>query len=113
MPRPGLSGVVRRASYPPAVRWLRPSSEDEMVALSLRTELALVRHGSRIRELLDREKLSECLLTAADLTSPRENAVRRHLAMPQHLCVRGRALCPAGQHGLNRVVRRYPPIAPG
>ena|SRR5919199_2842862 len=42
-------GIVRSASYPPAVRWLRPSSEDEMVAPSLRTELASVRHGSRIR----------------------------------------------------------------
>ena len=50
-----------------------------MVALFLRTELTSVRHGRRIRELLDREKLSECLLTAADLTSPRDNTARRHL----------------------------------
>src|ERR671932_2574632 len=71
-------GIVRSASYPPAVRWLRPSSEDEMVALFLRTELTSVRHGPRIRELLDHEQLSERLLVAPDLTSPRENGVRRH-----------------------------------
>jgi hypothetical protein len=61
------------------VRWLRPSSEDEMVALFLRTELTSVRHSPRIRELLDHEQLSERLLVAPDLTSPRENGVRRHL----------------------------------
>jgi hypothetical protein len=50
-----------------------------MVALFLRTELASVRHGPRIRELLDRADVSERLLVAPDLTSPRENVVRRHL----------------------------------
>ena len=50
-----------------------------MVALFLRTELGSVRHQARIRELLDREDLPERLLTAADLTSPSENARRRDL----------------------------------
>src|ERR671932_2042392 len=50
-----------------------------MVASFLRTELGSVRHQARIRELLDREDLLERLLTAADLTSPSENARRRDL----------------------------------
>jgi hypothetical protein len=61
------------------VRWLRPSSEDEMVALFLRTELGSVRHPGRLRDLLDREVLPERVLTAADLSSPSENARRRHV----------------------------------
>ena len=50
-----------------------------MVALFLRTELGSVRHQARVRELLDREGLPERVLTAADLTSPGENAQRRDL----------------------------------
>jgi hypothetical protein len=50
-----------------------------MVALFLQTELGSLRHRGRIRELLDGEGLSERLITSADLTSPGESAVRRHL----------------------------------
>ena len=50
-----------------------------MVALFLRTELGSVRHRARIRELLDGADLPERVLTAADLTSPSENARRRDL----------------------------------
>jgi hypothetical protein len=50
-----------------------------MVALFLRTELGSVRHQAHIGELLDGADLLERLLTAADLTSPSENARRRDL----------------------------------
>ncbi len=50
------------------MRCVRQSSEDEMIALFLGTELASVRHGPRLRELIDRQGLAEHIVIAPDLT---------------------------------------------
>ena len=46
------------------MRQLRPSSEAEMVALFLRTELPAARHRDDLRALLERGGLSERVITA-------------------------------------------------
>lgn len=50
-----------------------------MIALFLETELASIRHGSRLRELLEMQALRERIVVAPDLTDPTENAQRRQL----------------------------------
>jgi hypothetical protein len=50
-----------------------------MIALFLGTELASIRHGPRLRELLDGHGLPEHIVVAPDLTDPTESARRRQL----------------------------------
>ncbi len=61
------------------MRRLRPSSEDEMIALFLRTELASDRWRDTLHELLDRAGLPECVITDPHLDDPAENGARRQL----------------------------------
>jgi hypothetical protein len=58
---------------------LRPSSEKEMIALFLRTELASDRWRDTLRELLDRAGLPERVITDPDLDDHTENRARRQL----------------------------------
>jgi hypothetical protein len=55
------------------MRRLRPSSEAEMVALFLRTELPAARFRDRLRALLDQAGQPERLVTAPNLDDPAEN----------------------------------------
>jgi hypothetical protein len=55
------------------MRRLRPSSEAEMVALFLRTELPAARFRDTLQALLDQAGLPERLVTAPDLDDPGEN----------------------------------------
>jgi hypothetical protein len=55
------------------MRWLRPSSEAEMVALFLRTELSSARFGDELRALLERAGLPERVVTDPDLGDVAEN----------------------------------------
>ena len=67
--RPGYghwSEVVR-------MRRLRPSSEAEMVALFLRTELPAARFRDTLRALLERDGLPERVITDPDLGDAAEN----------------------------------------
>jgi hypothetical protein len=50
-----------------------------MIALFLGTELASVRHGPRLRELLDGQGLPEHIVLTPDLANPGENTWRRQL----------------------------------
>ena len=61
------------------MRRLRHSSEDEMVALFLRTELSSDRFGAELRALLERDGVPERVVTTPDLGSAVENDVRRGL----------------------------------
>ena len=61
------------------MRVIGPSSEDEMVALFLRTELASARFGHVVRAALDSERADETLVTEADLSDPAANAARRRV----------------------------------
>jgi hypothetical protein len=61
------------------MRWLRPSSESEMVARFLQQELASERFGPTIVEHLKREGLPRQLITRPDLTDAKEQAQRRQL----------------------------------
>ena len=61
------------------MRRLRPSSEAEMIALFLRTELASDRWRDALGELLGRGGLPERVITAPDLDDPAENRARRQL----------------------------------
>jgi hypothetical protein len=61
------------------MRWLRPCSEAEMVALFLRTELPSDRFGPGLRELLERDGVRERVVTAPDLGDDAENQVRLRL----------------------------------
>jgi hypothetical protein len=65
------------------MRRLRPSSEAEMVALFLRTELTSVRFRDKLRALLEREGLPERMITAPDLDNVAENQGRLRL-LTQH-----------------------------
>jgi hypothetical protein len=65
------------------MRRLRPSSEAEMVALFLRTELPAARFRDTLRGLLDQAGLPERLITAPNLDDPAENAARAQL-LTQH-----------------------------
>jgi hypothetical protein len=63
----------------PGTRLLRPSSEAEMVALFLRTELPADRSGAKIRALLARDGAPEHVITAPDLGDEAENQARLRL----------------------------------
>jgi hypothetical protein len=65
--------------YGSGVRFVRASSEDEMIALFLETELTSVRHGSGLRQLLQAHALPERVVVAPDLADPSDNAQRRRL----------------------------------
>jgi hypothetical protein len=65
------------------MRQLRPSSEAEMVALFLRTELPAARFRDSLHALLDQAGLSERLVTAPNLDDPAENQAREQL-LTQH-----------------------------
>ena len=61
------------------MRRLRPSSEAEMVALFLRTELSSDRFGTELRALLERAGLPERVITVPDLGDDAENQMRLRL----------------------------------
>jgi len=61
------------------MRWLRPSSEAEMVALFLRTELPAARFGDTLRALLESHGLPESVITTPDLGDDAENRARLRL----------------------------------
>lgn len=65
------------------MRRLRPSSEAEMIALFLRTELPAARFRDKLQALLDRAGLPETLVTAPNLDDPVENQAREQL-LTQH-----------------------------
>jgi len=65
------------------MRRLRPSSEAEMVALFLRTELPAARFRDTLQALLDQAGLPERLVTAPNLDDPAENQAREQL-LTQH-----------------------------
>jgi hypothetical protein len=61
------------------MRRLRPSSEEEMIALFLRTELASDRWRDALCVLLDCARLPERVITDPDLGDPAENRARRQI----------------------------------
>ena len=61
------------------MRWLRSSSEAEMVALFLRTELPSDRWKDDLRALLERAGLPGRVITAPDLGDDAENQARLRL----------------------------------
>jgi hypothetical protein len=63
------------------MRLLRPSSEAEMVALFLRTELPSDRWGEGLRALLERAGLPERVISAPDLGDEAENQARPRLRL--------------------------------
>jgi hypothetical protein len=65
------------------MRRLRPSSEAEMVALFLRTELPSDRFGDQLRALLQLAGLPERVITAPDLGDDAENQARLRLLTQQ------------------------------
>jgi hypothetical protein len=65
------------------MRRLRPSSEAEMVALFLRTELPAARSRDSLRALLEEACLSERVVTDPDLDDDAENQARLRL-LTQH-----------------------------
>src|SRR5262252_6031324 len=65
------------------MRRLRPSSEAEMVALFLRTELPAARFRDKLLALMDQAGLPERLVTAPNLDDPAENQAREQL-LTQH-----------------------------
>jgi hypothetical protein len=65
------------------VRRLRPSSEAEMVALFLRTELRSERWQDDLRALLERAGLPDRVVTAPDLGDDAQNQVRLRLLTEQ------------------------------
>lgn len=65
------------------MRWLRPSSEAEMVALFLRTELPAARFRDTLQALLQRNGLPERVITHPDLGDDAENQARLRL-LTQH-----------------------------
>ena len=65
------------------MRRLRPSSEAEMVALFLRTELIAARFRDKLQALLERDGLPEHVITDPDLDDDAENQARLRL-LTQH-----------------------------
>ena len=61
------------------MRWLGPSSEAEMVALFLRTELPAARFRDTLRALLESHGLPESVITTPDLADDAENQARLRL----------------------------------
>jgi len=70
---------LRRWSEVVSMRQLRPSSEAEMVALFLCTELPAARFRDRLRALLERDGLPERVITDPDLDDDAENQARLRL----------------------------------
>ena len=62
-----------------SMRRLRPSSEAEMVALFLRTELPAARFRDKLQALLERAGLPERVITDPDLDDDAENQARLRL----------------------------------
>jgi hypothetical protein len=58
------------------MRWLRPGSEAEMVALFLRTELPSARWRDALQQRLQREGLTDSVITDPDLGDDAENQAR-------------------------------------
>jgi hypothetical protein len=65
------------------MRWLRPSSEAEMIALFLRTELHSTRWQDDLRVLMERAGLPDRAVTAPDLGDDAENRARLRLLTQQ------------------------------
>ena len=65
------------------MRRLRSSSEAEMVALFVRTEMSSDRFGAEIRALLERDRVPEHVVTGPDLGDDAENQVRLRLLTEQ------------------------------
>ena len=65
------------------MRRLRPSSESEMVALFLRTELPAARSRDDLKAHLERDRLPERVVTDPDLGNDAENQARLRL-LTQH-----------------------------
>ena len=65
------------------MRWLGPSSEAEMVALFLRTELPAARFRDTLRALLESHGLPESVITTPDLADDAENQARLRLLTEQ------------------------------
>jgi hypothetical protein len=65
------------------MRWLRPSSEAEMIALFLRTELRSTRWQDDLRVLMERAGLPDRVVTAPDLGDDAENRARLRLLTQQ------------------------------
>ena len=65
------------------MRRLRPSSEAEMVALFLRTELTAARFRDKLQALLERDGLPEHVITDPDLDDDAENQARLRM-LTQH-----------------------------
>jgi hypothetical protein len=61
------------------MRWLRPSSEADMVALFLRTELPSARWQDGLRALLERDGLPDRVVTDPNLGDDTENQARLRL----------------------------------
>ena len=61
------------------MRRLRPSSEAEMVALFLRSELSSDRFGTEIRALLERGGVPEHIVTVPDIGDDAANQMRMKL----------------------------------
>jgi hypothetical protein len=61
------------------MRFLRRSSEDEMVAVFLRAEVDSARYGTNLRALLDRDRRPHDILRRPDLADAEANAYRRGL----------------------------------
>ena len=61
------------------MRRLRPSSEAEMVALFLRTELPAARFRDTLRDLLDQAGLPGRVITDPNLDDPAENQARAQI----------------------------------
>jgi hypothetical protein len=66
-----------------SMRLLRPSSEPEMIALFLRTELPAARSRDDLRALLERDSLPERVVTAPNLGDDAENQARLRV-LTQH-----------------------------
>jgi hypothetical protein len=61
------------------MRRLRPSSEAEMIAVFLRTELPAARFRDKLRALLDQAGLPERVVTVPNLDDAAENQARERL----------------------------------
>jgi hypothetical protein len=73
------STATGRGCEVPGMRRLRPSSEAEMVALFLRTELPAARFRDTLRALLDQAGLPARVITDPNLDDPAENQARAQI----------------------------------
>nr|CAA9294084.1 hypothetical protein AVDCRST_MAG63-4630 [uncultured Armatimonadetes bacterium] len=61
------------------MRLLRPTTEDDMIAVFLRAEAASERFGQKVAELLERDGKGRDVVDTPDIGSAEENAYRRRL----------------------------------